>query len=102
MLDPSEKSIFDDMVTHLRANDPRYVRRVNRLSAPRRRLRTACAVLLWIAVPFSIGIGGWTGFFMGVVGAAYGLRLYLRRTGLAGGSGFSWGSSPRRHPGASL
>ena len=101
MLDPAEKFEFDGMVSHLRADDPRFIRRVDRLGAPRRRLRTALAVLLWVIAPVCIAVGGWTGFFMGVVAAGYGAHLVLHRTGLAGGTGFSWWSSPRR-PGASL
>jgi len=101
MLDPTEKSVFDSMVRQLRAGDPRFTRRIDRLGAPRRRLRTTLAILLWIATPVCIVVGGWTGFFMGVVGAAYGAHLFLHKGGLAGGTGFSWWSSSRR-PGASL
>jgi hypothetical protein len=101
VLDPSEKSVFDSMVTQLRG-DARFVRRIDRLGYPRKRLRMACAILLWTFALISMFVGGWTGFFMALVAIGYGIRLATRKTGFAGGQGFSWWSSPGRRPGASL
>jgi hypothetical protein len=102
VLDPHEKSRFDDMVTQLRADDPQFLVRIDRLGQPRRRLRKAMAILLWIIAPICAVVGGWTGFFMAVAAAGYAVHLMNKRTGLAGGTGSSWWSSPRRRPGASL
>ena len=102
MLDPSEKQAFDGLVTHLRAEDPHFVRRIDRLGYPRKRLRTASAILLWIIAPVCMFLGGWTGFFMGATAIGYGAYLVLHKPGLAGGTGFSWWSSSGRRPGASL
>jgi hypothetical protein len=101
VLDPSEKQAFDGLVSRLRDQDPRFSRRVEKLSAPRRRTRTILAVLLWILAPVCMFLGGWTGFFMGVVAIGYGAYLVLHKPGLAGGTGFSWWSNSGR-PGASL
>jgi hypothetical protein len=101
VLDPSEKSVFDSMVTQLRG-DTRFVRKIDKLGYPRKRLRTTLAVLLWIFALIAMIIGGWTGFFMAVVAVGYGIRLVSRRGGFAGGQGFSWWSSAGRRPGASL
>ena len=101
MLDPYEKSVFDGMVTSLRAEDPRFGHRIDRLSHPRHNLRKALAVALWLVAPFCVVFGGWTGFFMAVIAIGYALRLLVRRPGLSGGVGFSWWSSGRR-PGASI
>lgn len=101
MLDPSEKSVFESMVTQLRG-DARFVRKIDKLGYPRKRMRTTLAVLLWIFAPIAMIVGGWTGFFMAVVAVGYGIRLVTRKAGLVGGQGFSWWSSPGRRPGASL
>jgi Protein of unknown function (DUF3040) len=102
VLDPTEKNTFEGMVTRLRADDPKFAHRVDRLSAPRLRLRKALAVALWLMAPVSVGLGGWTGFFIAVAGAAYGLRLVLRGHRLAAGAGSTWRSSPGHRPGAAL
>ncbi len=103
MLDPDEKYLFDDMVAQLRADDPAFVRSIDELAHPRRRLRVTIAVLMWTLAPVCIVYGGWTGLIMAVVAAAYGAHLMAKRTGLAGeADGFSWWSSPRRRPGAAL
>jgi hypothetical protein len=102
VIDPHEKYVFDDMVSQLRADDPQFLARIDRLGHPRRRLRKAMAILLWIIAPICAIVGGWTGVFMALVAVGYAAHLMTKRTGLAGGSGFSWWSSPRRRPGASL
>ena len=79
MLDPQEKVVFDGMVTQLRASDPRLTRRLDRLSRPRRRIRTALAVLLWTVAPLCVIFGGWTGVIFAVGAAGYGTLLYHRR-----------------------
>jgi len=97
VLDPNEKYIFDDMVTQLRAADPKFVRRVHHIGNPRRELRIAMAALLWVMAPVCIYFGGWTGLLMAVLGAGYGTHLLLKRSGFAGAdNGFSWWSSSRR------
>jgi hypothetical protein len=101
VLDPSEKSVFEGLVSQLRG-DQKFSHRIDRLGSPRRRMRTAVAVLLWTLAPVAMIVGGWTGFFMAVVGVAYGIHLVARKGGLAGGQGFPWRSSPGRRPGASL
>ena len=83
MLDPNEKQVFDDMVTHLRTADPKFVRQVDRISHPRRRLRVTMAVLLWTMAPVCIVVGGWTGLLFAVVGAGYAARLMSKPTGFA-------------------
>jgi hypothetical protein len=103
VLDPNEKYLFDDMVTRLRSDDPAFVRSLDKLVHPRRRLRVTIAVLLWTLAPVCIVFGGWTGLLMAAIGAAYGAHLMARRSGLGDESdGFSWWSSTRKRPGASL
>jgi hypothetical protein len=85
VLEPHEEHIFDGMVAGLRSGDPGFTRRVGRLvRPPRQGLRLAVAVLLWTLAPFSIWLGGWTGFFMAVVGVAYGVHLVKKRAPLTG------------------
>ena len=81
MLDPREEAVFDGLVIHLREHDPKFCRRLDRLSRPRRRLRAAMAVLLWTIAPFCIVFGGWTGLILAAVGAGYGARLWAKRNG---------------------
>ena len=102
MLDPYEKSVFDGMVTQLRAEDPRFAERIDQIGHPRHNLRKAIAIVLWVLAPFCVALGGWTGFFMAVVATAYAAHLLVRRPGLAGGVGFRWWSSPGRRPGAPI
>ena len=103
MLDPFEKRVFDGLVTQLRADDPNFLARLDKLEHPRRRWRVVLAVLLWTAAPICVILGGWTGLFMAMVAVGYGMMLASKRPGLAGGHGFSWWStSPGRHPGAPL
>jgi len=97
LLDPDEKYAFDKMVTHLRTADPKFVKRIDRISHPRRQLRLALAILLWTMAPVAIFTGGWTGFLMAVVGSGYAARLVATRRGFDGAAdGFSWWSSSRR------
>ncbi|MEV6636861.1 DUF3040 domain-containing protein [Actinoplanes sp. NPDC051470] len=96
MLEPHEKQSFDSLVAGLRAGDPRFNRRIDKLTRPpRRRLRLALAVLLWTLAPVCIWLGGWTGFFMAVVGAAYGVHLVKKRAPLAGRTQRFRSSDPR-------
>jgi hypothetical protein len=97
VLDPYEKQAFDGLVTRLEADDPRFLRRVYRLSRPRRRLRTTIAILLWTVAPVCIVVGGWTGLIMAVVAAAYGAWLMSQRNDLAKET--FWRSSSDRRPG---
>ncbi|MCU7722290.1 DUF3040 domain-containing protein [Actinoplanes sp. KI2] len=93
MLEPNEKTVFDAMVSQLRADDPRFSHKVDRMCRPRRMLYLTMAILLWIMAPLCIVFGGWTGVIMAVVGAAYGWRLWLKRGG--GASPTLWSSSRR-------
>jgi hypothetical protein len=102
VLDPNEKSVFDGMVAQLHIDDPRFVRRIDRLERPRRQLRRAVAVILWVMAPMCVVVGGWTGFFMAVVATAYAARLMIKRPGLSGRADLPWWSLPRRRPGAEL
>jgi len=103
VLDPQDKFAFDGMVTQLRADDPRFVRRIEKIGRPRHRLRVTLGILLWTIAPICIVYGGWTGLIMAVVAVGYGARLMIKRTGLTGDAeGFSWWSSSGRRPGASL
>ena len=81
MLDPNEKLVFDGMVMNLRAEDPKFHRRTDRLIRPRYRMRMAFAILLWTLAPISIVYGGWTGALLAVVAVGYGVRLMTRRNG---------------------
>ena len=100
MLDPSEKYVFDEMVTHMRTADPKFVRRISRIGHPRRRLRLIVAFLLWTMAPVAIFTGGWTGFFMALVGCGYAIHLVRSRRGFTGDAdGFSWWSSSRSSSG---
>jgi hypothetical protein len=101
VLDPAEKSVFDGLVSQLRG-DSKFAHRIDKLGSPRRRMRTTLAVLLWTMAPVAVIIGGWTGFFMAVIGVCYGIYLVTNKTGLEGGEGFPWRSSPGRRPGASI
>lgn len=98
MLEPHDKYVFDGMINQLRGEDPRFARRIDKLTHPRRRLRVTLAILLWTIAPVCIVYGGWTGLIMAVAAAGYGAHLMLKRTGMAGeADGFSWWSS-RRFP----
>lgn len=100
MLDPHEKIIFDEMVTFLRADDPRFLRRIGRLNRPRRIRNTALAILLWMLAPICIVFGGWTGVLLAAIGSCYGAYLITHRDRRAG-SGHSWWSPAPHRPGAS-
>jgi Protein of unknown function (DUF3040) len=102
VLDPQEKSVFDGMVTQLSIDDPQFVRRIGQLERPRRQVRKAVAILLWVMAPMCVVVGGWTGFFLAVVATAYAARLMIRRPGMHGGELPWWSSLPRRRPGAAL
>ncbi len=81
MLDPQEKAEFDGLVTLLRASDPKFCRRVDRMSRPRPLLYTTAALALWILAPICIVFGGWTGALFAVVLTGYAFRLYAKRNG---------------------
>jgi hypothetical protein len=91
VLDPSEKYAFDGLVAQLGQEDPQFVRRVDRLSRPRRRVQLVLALLLWAIVPACIILGGWTGMLMAVVAIAYGARLF-NRSKAPGAEAASWPS----------
>ena len=93
MLEPNEKAVFEGMVSRLRADDPRFSQKVDRLCRPRRRLYLTMAILLWMMTPLSIVYGGWTGVLMAAVAAAYGAHLMRKRGGDA--SQALWSSSRR-------
>jgi hypothetical protein len=97
VLGPNEKAAFDGMVTRLRADDPVFSRRVDRLGRPRRGLRVATAVLLWTLAPLCVVFGGWTGLIMAVVAIGYGTGLVAGRRGRVDGT--SW--LTHRRPGVS-
>jgi hypothetical protein len=99
VLDPNEKFVFDDMMTQLRDEDPGFLRRINRIGRPRRRVRTAIAILLWTLAPICIVFGGWTGLFMAVGAIAYGAHLMAKRDAMTGAFSW-WSSSSHRRPGA--
>lgn len=98
VLDPNEKVVFDGMVSRLRDEDPNFLRKIDRLGRPRRKMRVTLAVLLWTLAPVSIVFGGWTGLLMAVVAVAYGALLVTRRDGM--GVQPTWWSSSNRRPGA--
>ncbi|MGX6604602.1 DUF3040 domain-containing protein [Micromonosporaceae bacterium Da 78-11] len=98
MLDPDEELVFDGMMTQLRTEDPRFLRRLGRLGRPRRRLRTALTILLWTMAPICIVYGGWTGVLMAVVAVGYGAHLMAKRDGKL--ADFSWWTSSSKRPGA--
>jgi hypothetical protein len=100
MIDPREKIVFDEMVTFLRAADPRFLRRIGRLDRPRHRRNTALAILLWTLAPVCIVFGGWTGVLLAAVSAGYGTYLFTHRDRRAGG-GRPWWSPTSHRPGAS-
>ncbi len=81
MLDPQEKAEFDGLVTLLRTTDPRFCRRMNRMTKPRTLLYTTAAATLWILAPVCIVFGGWTGALFAVLAIGYGFRLYTKRNG---------------------
>src|ERR1700759_4341357 len=85
------------MVNQLRDDDPSFLQKIERLGRPRRKMRVALAVLLWILAPVSIVLGGWTGLLMAVVAVAYGANLVLRRGGMGDQpAGRSSARRPRR------
>ena len=98
MLDPHEKIVFDEMVTFLRAADPRFQRRISRLDRPRRRRNTLLAVLLWTLAPVCVYYGGWTGALLAAVAAGYGVYLITHRDRRTAGR--AWWSPTSHQPGA--
>lgn len=101
MLDPREKAVFDGMVSQLRTDDPRFARRVGRLSRPRHPVRLTAAILLWTLAPWCVVYGGWTGLVVAVVTVAYGAFLFSRRRSTAPQPVW-WTSTRGRRPGAAL
>ena len=100
MLDPQEKVVFDGMVMRLSEDDPDFVRRVDRLTRPRHRLRERLAILLWTIAPLCIVYGGGTGLIMAIVAVVYGAHLMSVGHRAAGRS--AWSSSPHRRPRSSF
>lgn len=98
MLDPQEKAVFDGMMTQLRADDPRFTRKLDRLGKPRRRIRLTAAILLWTLAPLCVIYGGWTGLIMAIVALVYGSILFSRRH--QNTSQLPWTASRGRRPGA--
>ncbi|GAA0479562.1 hypothetical protein Ade02nite_39450 [Paractinoplanes deccanensis] len=95
MLDPTDKAAFDGLVTHLRENDPRFCRHLDRMSRPKRRLRTALAILLWTVAPLCVVYGGWTGLLLSVLAVGYGSYLFAKRNGNAPAPAW-WTAQPFR------
>ena len=89
---------FDAIVTHLRADDPAFVRRVHQLDARRTSLRTPLVVLLWTVSPLCIILGGWTGTMFALIAVTYGTHLIRTRERPGG----TESAAPTRRPGASL
>jgi hypothetical protein len=77
------------LVTRLRADDPGFTDKLDRMCRPRQRLRVVLAVLLWTVAPLCIVLGGWTGVPMAAVAAGFGAHLMTRRSG---------GAIPRPEP----
>jgi hypothetical protein len=98
VFDPNEKLVFDSMVSRLGDEDPTFLRKIERLGRPRRKLRVALAVLLWTFAPVSIALGGWTGLLMAVVAVGYGVVLITKRAGKGGQP--AWWSPSKHRPGA--
>jgi hypothetical protein len=84
----------------VRADDPDFLARLDKLEHSRHRRRGVLAALLWMAAPICIIVGGWTGLLMAVVAVGYGTVLASKQHGLTGGTrGLAWWStSPGRHP----
>ena len=85
MLDPAERQHFDKIVTHLRSQDPRFVRRIETLRGTERRDRVLWALLLWTVPPLLIIFGGRLGVLLGMIVCIAGAYVLLWRRG--GGSG---------------
>jgi len=81
VLEPNEKVLFDGLVTRLRADDPGFTDKLDRMCRPRQKLRIVLAVLLWTVAPICIVFGGWTGVLMAAVAAGYGAHLMTKRPG---------------------
>ncbi|MBL7261813.1 DUF3040 domain-containing protein [Paractinoplanes lichenicola] len=94
MLDPKEMAAFDGLVSQLHSTDPRFCRRMRRLSTPKPRLYTTAAAALWLLAPLCIIFGGWTGTLIAAVCCAYGFRLYNKRNGNAPQPAW-WVATPR-------
>jgi hypothetical protein len=101
VLDPHEKLVFDGMVNQLRDEDPSFLRKIERISRPRRNLRIAAAVLLWTLAPISIVFGGWTGLLLAVLAVSYGAFLVTKQGGMRVPPAW-WSASGRRPPATSL
>ena len=97
MLNPDEQRVFDSMVTNLRAGDPSFARRVDRIGRPHHRLWTALAIMLWTIAPLLVIFGGWTGFLEAVLAVAYGSYLMRKRTRPADTLAW-WQPAPKRQP----
>jgi Protein of unknown function (DUF3040) len=104
VLDPREKYVFDGMVNQLRADDPAFVRRLDKLVQPHHARHLMLALLFWTVAPMCVVLGGWTGLLVAVVAICYAVVLTARSKATARGTARLswWSSSPRRRPGASL
>jgi hypothetical protein len=97
MRDPA----FEAIVARLRADDPEFTSRMQKLGGPPAKKRVGLAVLLWTMAPVCIVFGGWTGLFIAVVAVAYG--AYLKWSGsMFTAAGTHPSLQRRRRPGASL
>jgi hypothetical protein len=81
VLDPTARHHFDGIVTRLRDDDPRFVRRFESLHRAERRNRTLWAVLLWAVPPLLIIFGGRAGLPAAVGVCVVGAYVTLRRRG---------------------
>jgi hypothetical protein len=97
MRDPA----FEAIVARLRADDPEFTSRMQKLGGPPSGKRVGLAILLWTMAPVCVIFGGWTGFLLAVVAVAYG--AYLRWSGsMFKAAGTQASLQRRRRPGASL
>ncbi|MEV4640447.1 DUF3040 domain-containing protein [Actinoplanes sp. NPDC049548] len=87
---------FDAIVSHLRADDPAFARRLEKVAGTRPTIRLG--VLLWAVAPLCIILGGWTGVVVAVIAGAYGTHLMRTRTG----PGAALPTTPTHRPGAPL
>ena len=65
------------IVAGLLAEDPGFDHRCD--TPPRRPpARPLLAAMLWMSMPFLVGVAGWTGLLVAVIAAAYGVHLWSR------------------------
>ncbi|MGE5826936.1 MAG: DUF3040 domain-containing protein [Micromonosporaceae bacterium] len=82
MLSQDDRHRLDEIERHLRADDPRFVARMEQGPDPRRRRIVLLCLLLWALAPIVGVLGGWTAALavapLLLVGTAL-LRLPRRR-----------------------